>query len=89
MKVTENKYFLWEDAWVFTALFSTTPDKSKIDLFNIISSGDILNHSIVSKNEIINALIKLQIRDIIFIKNRIVYYHYCPIEMGRVYKKCY
>ena len=69
-----NNYFTWNDSWVFTTLYYTTKNKTKIDLPNFIATGDYLNHSIFDKDEVITGLIKLQKRGVIqIIEEKIIY----------------
>lgn len=61
----ESKYFTWQDAWFFTALYMTHENGNPIDLTRIIAAGDALNHAIMTNEEIKTALLKLQTRGIV------------------------
>ena len=74
MKLNKEKYFNWSDAWVFTSIYYSTKDKDPINLKMIIGAGDMLNHSILNKEEINNGFYKLQKRGVIKIYNGILNY---------------
>ena len=72
MSKNNENYFCWSDAWVFTALYYSNKDKTKINLSKLIAAGDVLNHAIFTKDEIKNAFIKLQRTGIIIIYSEII-----------------
>jgi len=62
-----ENYFCWSDSWVFTALYYSNRHNKNIDFKNLLAAGDVLNHAILTIEEIKNAFMKLQERGIIFI----------------------
>lgn len=68
---SEN-YFTWFDAWVFTSLYYLHKDNQSIDLKKIFSTGDVLNHAILTKVELRTAFIKLQRRGVIEISKNMI-----------------
>jgi hypothetical protein len=66
--IKENN-FTWIDAWVFTSLYYSHKDNDLIDLKKVVSTGDVLNHAILTNIELRTAFIKLQNKGIIEICN--------------------
>ncbi|WP_010572339.1 hypothetical protein [Leptospira kmetyi] len=69
-----DNYFNWTDAWVFTALYYSTKDGSELNLRNLISAGDYLNHAIFERNEVVEGLTKVQKRGLLLLKNQTISY---------------
>lgn len=61
-------FFESSDGW----LFATIQGSKKLSLFNIISSGDMLNHAIFNLDEINDGLSRLESEDYIEIKGSCV-----------------
>lgn len=60
--------FKWNDAWVFTALFGYDLEYTKINLPMIIASGDMINHSIFSINDLQSGFKILQQKGLVMVK---------------------
>lgn len=60
MNSINEKYFTWADAWVFTSIYYSIKDNEPLNLSKIIGTGDMLNHSILNKEELNSGFYKLQ-----------------------------
>ena len=64
---SKENYFTWSDAWVFAALRGAI-DETGFSFVSFLATGDLLNHSIMSQEEIKQGLGKLCMRGLIEIK---------------------
>jgi hypothetical protein len=69
-----TNFFVWSDAWIFTALHYSHKSGDKIDLSSLMRAADMLNHAIFTIDELNNAMVKLHIQNIIEIINNTVIY---------------
>lgn len=53
------KPFAWSDAWIFAALQGADDESGQVALWKLIAVADMLNHAIVSVDELRQALLRL------------------------------
>jgi hypothetical protein len=64
---SKEKYFAWSDAWVFAALRGATNENS-FNFVSFLATADMLNHAILSLDEVRQGFTKLYIRGLIEIE---------------------
>lgn len=64
-------YFDRSDAWVFASLQGSVSDDRSIDFALVIGVGDMLNHAILTADEIRNALVKFAKRGLVEIDGHV------------------
>ncbi len=64
---SKEKYFTWADAWVFASLRGAIGEKG-FSFVSFLATADMLNHSILSLEEIKQGLAKLYMRGLIEIE---------------------
>jgi hypothetical protein len=64
LKQTES-FFTWSDAWVFASLRGAINDPGKFSLASLITTGDLLNHAIMTEDEIKQGLRRLYMRGLV------------------------
>ena len=57
----KEKFFTWPDAWVFASLSGATSEAGQFSFSSLIATGDMLNHAIMTNEEIKQGLTKLYI----------------------------
>jgi hypothetical protein len=64
---SKEKYFTWADAWVFAALRGAIDEKG-FSFVSLLATADMLNHAILSLEEITQGFAKLYTRGLIEIE---------------------
>lgn len=64
---SKEKYFTWADAWVFAALRGAINEKG-FSFVSFLATADMLNHSLLSLEEIRQGFAKLYMRGLIEIE---------------------
>jgi hypothetical protein len=84
MNVASSKqvFFTWSDAWVFASLQGAFNETGQFSYSSLITAGDILNHAIMTNEEIKDGLIRLYTRGLLEIDRE-------NIKVTKLAKKLY
>ena len=62
---SKEVFFIWSDAWVFASLQSAFNETGQFSYSSLIIAGDILNHAIMTSEQIKDGLIRLYMRGLL------------------------
>jgi hypothetical protein len=65
MSRSAEEFFIWADAWVFASLQGAFDGTGQFSYSSLLTAGDILNHAIMTNEEVSAGFIKLYMRGLL------------------------